>query len=319
MFFDLTDDQLALQDAVRQLCRDRAPMATLRAAEATGGVDAALWAELTGMGVFSLRVPEADGGAGLGWTDAAVVFEELGRAAVPGPLVATHLAAGLVDGASGVVGAVTPEPGQPLLVEHLDVLDALVVVDPAGLRLVDPAAVAGHAVGRPLDPLTPLHRVDYLPAGTPLAADPDGWRRGGAVLTAALQVGLAAGVLAQAVDHARERQQFQRPIGSFQAVKHRLADGHVRVEVARAAVHAAAVGLAEADRDDPAELDRAVSTAKLVAGEAALENAKAAVQVNGAMGFTWELDVHLFLKRAWVLDTHYGSVADHAVAVAAAL
>ena len=314
MFFDLTDDQLALQDAVRQLCRERAPMTALRAAEATGGVDAALWAELAGMGVFSLRVPEADGGAGLGWTDAAVVFEELGRAAVPGPLVAAHLAAGLVD---GVVGAVTPRPGQPLLVEHLDVLDALVVVDPAGLRRLDRAEVVGHAVERPLDPLTPLHRVDDLPAGEPLAADPDEWRRGGAVLTAALQVGLAAGVLAQAVDYARERQQFQRPIGSFQAVKHRLADGHVRVEVARSATHAAAVGLAEGG--DPADLDRAVSTAKLVAGEAALENAKAAVQVNGAMGFTWELDVHLYLKRAWVLDTHYGSTADHAVAVAAGL
>ena len=317
MFFDLTDDQLALQDAVRRLCRERAPMTALRATEATGGVDAALWAELAGMGVFSLRVPEAAGGAGLGWPEAVVVFEELGRAAVPGPLVATHLAAGLVD---GVVGAVAPRPGQPVLVEHLDVLDALVVVDPAGLRLLDRAEVVGRAVGRPLDPLTPLHRVDELPAGTPLDIDPDEWRRGGAVLTAALQVGLAAGVLAQAVDYARDRRQFQRPIGSFQAVKHRLADGHVRVEVSRSAVHAAAVGLAEDGDDDGSDdVDRAVSTAKLVAAEAALENAKAAVQVNGAMGFTWELDVHLYLKRAWVLDTHYGSIGDHAAAVAAAL
>jgi alkylation response protein AidB-like acyl-CoA dehydrogenase len=106
--------------------------------------------------------------------------------------------------------------------------------------------------------------------------------------------------------------QFDRPIGSFQAVKHLLADMLVRAEMARVAVHAAAVAL-----DDPeiGGVDRALSGAKALAGEAAVLNAKTAVQVHGGMGFTWEVDVHLYLKRAWLLDTQFGSADHHADAV----
>src|SRR5450756_315583 len=113
----------------------------------------------------------------------------------------------------------------------------------------------------------------------------------------------------QAHGYARERHQFARPIGSFQAVKHLLADMAVRAEVARAAVDAAACVV-----DDPAAGDavRAVSGAKLIAGEAALHNAKGSLQVHGGMGFTWDVDVHLYLKRAWVLDTVFGTPDEHA-------
>ena len=116
-----------------------------------------------------------------------------------------------------------------------------------------------------------------------------------------------------AVAYAKERHQFDRPIGSFQAVKHLLADMVVRAEVARAAVYAAGVTL-----DDPLVGDaaRAVATAKFMAGEAARQNGKACVQVHGGMGFTWEVDAHLYLKRAWVLDAAFGSVDDHALAIA---
>jgi alkylation response protein AidB-like acyl-CoA dehydrogenase len=115
------------------------------------------------------------------------------------------------------------------------------------------------------------------------------------------------------VAHATSREQFGRVIGSFQAVKHLLADMAVRTEVARAALYAAAAHL-----DEPAVegLDRAVAVAKLTAGEAAIANGKSATQVHGGMGFTWEVDVHLFLKRAWLLDTHFGSVDAHADGVA---
>lgn len=319
MHFDLTEDQRVMQGAVRQLCAGRFPMSVVRELAGAGGHDRELWRQLAEMGLFGLRLPEADGGSGLGWPDAVVSFEELGRAAVPGPLVASHLAAGLVAGAvdgTAVVGAVRREP--VLLVEHLDALDQLVVVDDDGLTLVDVEGIEGRPVERPLDPLTPLHVVDRLPAGE-VVGEADAareWRRGGAVLTAALQVGMAAAVLDLAVEHATSREQFQRPIGSFQAVKHQLADSLVRLDVAQAAVHAAAVGL-----EDPPEegVDRAISVAKLTAGEAALENAKTAVQVHGAMGFTWEVDVHLYLKRAWVHDAAYGSVDDHARLVAGAL
>jgi alkylation response protein AidB-like acyl-CoA dehydrogenase len=119
-----------------------------------------------------------------------------------------------------------------------------------------------------------------------------------------------------ATEYSLARKQFDRPIGSFQAVKHLLADAVVRAEVARTAVHAAAVTL---DDPDVGDVDRAVAGAKLLAGEAALKNAKTSLQVHGGMGFTWEVDVHLYLKRAWVLDTVFGSGAAHADEIAAGL
>src|SRR5205814_1371057 len=102
-------------------------------------------------------------------------------------------------------------------------------------------------------------------------------------------------------------EQFDRPIGSFQAIKHLLADMVVRVEVARAAVYAAGAHL---DAPDDT-VDRSISVAKGLAGEAAIANGKTATQVHGGMGFTWEVDVHLYLKRAWVLDTHFGTSEHH--------
>ena len=121
------------------------------------------------------------------------------------------------------------------------------------------------------------------------------------------------------VAYAKERQQFDRPIGSFQAVKHLCADMLVRTEVARAAVYAAGAHLDDVDLASYADLDRGISGAKVMAGEAAIANGKAATQVFGGMGFTWEVDVHLYLKRAWVLDTHFGSADTHADVVGRAL
>jgi alkylation response protein AidB-like acyl-CoA dehydrogenase len=183
-----------------------------------------------------------------------------------------------------------------------------------------PAGALGDAVALdwPLDPLSPVHRAAMLPAGQRVAgADVAAeWRRGGGVLTAAFQIGMAQACTEQATEYALARRQFDRPIGSFQAVKHLLADMVVRAEVARAAVHAAAVTL-----DDPSvgDLDRALAGAQLLASEAALKNAKSSLQVHGGMGFTWESDVHLSLKRAWMLNTAFGSANEHADALAARL
>ena len=117
------------------------------------------------------------------------------------------------------------------------------------------------------------------------------------------------------VRYSLERQQFGRPVGSFQALKHLMADMHVRASIAESAVLVAAVALDEGDGDgdDPV---RAVHTAKLVATEAAMKNAKTAIQVHGGMGYTWEVDAHLHLKRAWSLDTVFGTAAEHADALA---
>jgi len=351
--FELTDDQRSLADLVRTIVAGRFPLdRTRRAEEARQVVDADDWAALGEAGVFSLTVPEDRGGVGLGLADAAVVFEELGRGLVPGPLVASHLAAGVwagvvaagselpelarsADGLAGsvdgtaVVGAVRRPAvgnGGPLLVEHLASLTALVVVDPdGGLHLIagdDLAAVADVAVpvDRSLDPLTPLAVVADLPPGDPIPGGEAGgsvaarWTRDHRVLTGALCAGMAAATCGLAVDYAKGRQQFGRPIGSFQAVKHLCADMLVRAETARAAVEAAAV---TADQPDVGDPDRAAAGAAMLAAEAALANAKSCIQVHGGMGFTWEVPAHLYLMRARVLATSLGRLDALAETVAA--
>ena len=318
MDFDLNEDEAALQEGVRSFCAGRFDMETVRSLADSAGVDRGRWRELADTGVFGLRLPEADGGVGLGMTEAVLVFEELGRAVVPGPILASHLAAGLVDGAlSGdrVVGLVE-RPAHPVLVEHLDALDALVVVDDEGLHLVEADAISGEPVGRPLDPWTPLHVVADLPAGQVIGGPEDAarWRLEGAVLAAAQLLGIAGATVELGTAYAKEREQFGKPIGTFQAVKHILADMLTRAEVARAAVYAAGVTLDDPSVGDPA---RAAHGAKLIAGEAGIANGKACIQVHGGMGFTWEVDAHLYLKRAFVLDTVFGSGDVHAEAMAA--
>jgi alkylation response protein AidB-like acyl-CoA dehydrogenase len=311
MNFDLTDDQEALRDGIRALCEGRFAMDRVRE-----GFDRAMFDELAATGVFSLRTD------GFGWADTSIAFQELGRALVPGPLVASHLVNGL--GAGGVLdGVVTgldrPAAGTPARIEHLAVADTVAVWAPEGIIAI-PADQLGEAVELDwlLDPLTPIHQIDALPSGERVgdAEDVARARVGGAVLSAAYQVGMAEACVAAANAYALERFQFDRPIGSFQAVKHILADMTVRAEIARAAVDAAAVTL-----DDPeiGDLVRAVSGARLLAAEAALKNAKSSMQVHGGMGFTWEVDVHLFLKRAWVLNTVFGTPTEHADALAATL
>jgi alkylation response protein AidB-like acyl-CoA dehydrogenase len=303
MNFDLSDDQVALRDAIRRRCEDRFDSARVRA-----GFDAGMFAELADAGVFSLR---ADG---FGWSDVSLVFQELGRALVPGPLVWSHLAHGVVE---GIVGGVDrPHPAEPTFVEHLEQVDTVVVLGDDDVVAIRAESLRGAApLDWPLDPLTPLHRVDALPPGTAVgdAATARAWRQAGAVLVAAYQAGMAQACAARATEYSLARQQFNRPVGSFQAVKHLLADLAVRAEVARAAVDAAACHL-----DDPTvgDVDRAVRAAKCLAGEAALANAKGSLQVHGGIGFTWDVDVHLFLKRSWLLNTVFGSPDEHAEALA---
>jgi alkylation response protein AidB-like acyl-CoA dehydrogenase len=301
MDLDLSADQVALRDGIASLLDGRFGMDRVR-----GGFDREMFGELAEAGVFSLP---ADG---FSWADCTIVFEQLGRFCVPGPLVSS-----LLFESGRIVGMVElPEGGGHVWVEHLDVLDDLVVGSENALGHVDPTTLGGTVSSWPLDPLTPVTRVEELPARTAIDADVSELRRRGAVLTAALQLGLADRCTEIAVEYAKERVQFDRPIAGFQAIKHLCADMLVRTEVARAAVYAAGAHL-----DDPteADLDRSISGAKTLAGEAAIVNGKSAMQVFGGMGFTWEVDVHLYLKRAWVLDTHFGSGDAHADVVATAL
>lgn len=313
MEFEPTELQTELAEGVRRLCDGRYPLDRVRAGEGSDRVvDREAWQHLGEAGVFGLCLAEAAGGVGLGLADAAMVFEELGRALVPGPLVATHLAAGLVEGAergSVVVGLVElpAEPGVvPPVVEHLDDLDVLLSLTADGVAALDPGTLETVPLDRPMDPLTPVRTIASLPAGRPVAGPEVAawWRRDGMVLTAALQVGLAAWATELAVTYAKDRRQFGRPIGGFQAVKHLCADMAVRTELARCAVQAAAVTI---DQPEVGDGTAAAAGAKLLADEAALANGRACIQVHGGMGFTWEVPAHLAFKRARVLATHFGT------------
>ncbi|MFD6227207.1 acyl-CoA dehydrogenase family protein [Streptomyces sp. NPDC060232] len=293
MDFQPTEDQRALRAGVRGLLEGRYGRAALRASVDTGvAVDRGLWRELGEAGFFALRLPESEGGVGLGLPEAVLVFEEAGRALVPGPLVATHLAAGVVPGAAAGTAVVTAFDLGGDLVAHLGEADA--VLGAAGLPDGEPV--------RAVDPLTPLHRVARR-------GDVGAYALEGALLTAALQVGSALRTVELAVRYAGEREQFGQPIGAFQAVKHSCAQMLVRAEVARTAVYAAAVtgGAGE------------VAAAKLLADEAAVLGARDCLQVHGGMGFTWEADVHLHLKRAWVRAEQWQTAAEAEELLAAEL
>jgi len=317
--FQLTPEQVEFREATTKLCAGRFPIERLRAGEGRG-LDRTMWADLAQFGVFSLRQPASAGGSELGVSEAALVFEELGRGLIPGPLVWTHLAAGLGDGASDrIVGGIERGRGpgngggghELVVIEHLPDLDELVVLDDEGIWLVDPRAVDAAPAPRALDPLTPVWTAHALPTGRQAGGPEDSarWRLEGAALVAAQLAGMAEALTDLTVVYTKERYQFGRPVGSFQSIKHLLADMLVRSELARTQAYAAAVHLDEPELGDAA---RAVSAAKSVAGRAALHNGTASVQAHGGMGFTWEVDSHLYLKRAWTLDPLFGSADWHA-------
>jgi alkylation response protein AidB-like acyl-CoA dehydrogenase len=321
MDFLPTEDQEALRAGVREICADAFPRERLgQLAETGAGFDPALWETLKELGVFGLLLPEDEGGLGLSLADAVLVFEELGRALVPGPLVGTLLAAGLpgveIGDPVGIFDLSAEEPGRTLLIEHPDVITKLVVLDGDSARMVDASELSTSPVSVLTDPLTPLGGIATLPAGTPLDGGAAVWRTKGAVLTAALETGIAMATCELAVQYAKEREQFGRTIGSFQAVKHMCSDMHVRAQIASVAVHSAAVTLDYPEVGDPA---RAVASAKLLADEAATVNAKTSIQVHGGMGFTWEVVVHYYLKRGWVHNTQFGDAETNADALAALL
>jgi alkylation response protein AidB-like acyl-CoA dehydrogenase len=310
--FDLDADERALQAGIRDVCRGVFPMEKVRAMES--GLDRSAWQALVDAGVFSLRLPESEGGLGLGMTHAAIVFEEVGRALVPGPLVGTHVTR--TRGApEEILTLVERDSG---FVDNLSNADVVATVDADGIWLISKDEIAAVPVPQPLDPLTPLHAVKALPQGKKIADESvaAAIRQEAQVLISAMLVGISSAETDLAVAYAKERQQFGRPIGSFQAVKHICADMLTRAEVARAAVYAAAVHL---DGNGDGDTARAITGATLLASDAAFMNGKACVQVHGGMGFTWEIDAHLYLKRATVLSAFLGGADEHAEAMAAYL
>jgi alkylation response protein AidB-like acyl-CoA dehydrogenase len=322
MEFRLDADQVDLQQAVARFCDGRFPLDAVGSGEGRPA-DRARWAEMAELGMFGLLLPEAAGGSGLGPVEAALLFEQLGGHLVPGPVLWTVLGASLVDGAArgerlvGGVEAAAVE-GRSAVVEHAADVDVLLVLGDDGVVAHRTADLAPPAPLDPLDPLTPVGRFTGLGPGTPVAGPEAAaeLRVLGTVLGAALLVGLASRSLEVARAYALERQQFGVPIGSFQAVKHLLADMYVRHGLAQSATYAAAAVVQRPGDDDPA---RAAAAAKLLAAEAAIDNASTAVQVLGGMGFTWDMLPNYLLKRAWVLEQAFGTADDHALHLGAAV
>jgi alkylation response protein AidB-like acyl-CoA dehydrogenase len=328
MDFEVSDDQLALQEGIGQFCAGRLPPAAARHFGEPGGFDHAAWAELAQLGTFGINLSEESGGVGLAAIDAVLVYEVLGAGLVPGPVVAATLAAAVLpdaDAAAVLSGTLVPavidlpsetDPADsPLLVEHLPDAGVLLVIADDGVHVVDPATTKAARVEEPLDPTASLARVDDLPAGDVIAGPEASARLRtlGSVLTSALLIGIATATTKIAVAYAKDRSQFGRPIGSFQGLQFMLADAHARTEIARASLHAAGLTV---DDPDIGDIERAVAGARVLAAHAAVDNAGTCIQTHGGIGFTWEFDAHLYLKRAWVLSTAFGTPDDAAEIVA---
>ncbi|WP_042370160.1 acyl-CoA dehydrogenase family protein [Streptacidiphilus neutrinimicus] len=274
----------------------------------------ALWDRFAKAGVFALAVPDESEGAGRLPLELTLAFEALGRHAVPGPAVetvaASVLLAGLGDAAPAQAwlprlasgGALATLRGDGGYALDADVADAVLVV--AGdtgeeLWLVDEPgpAVPSHDPVRRL--FAPAARGDLLARGPHVAAAAGEARAWAALATAAQALGVGRALLDRTVAYVRERRQFGVAVGSFQAVKHRLADVLVALEFARPLVHAAALSL------DPVD----IAMAKVASGEAACASARAALQLHGAIGYTDELELSLWLRKARPLRDAWGTPA----------
>ena len=324
MQFSFTPDQHEFANGLREMLTSEFSPAALRTVWDLGaGIDHVLWSRLADMGVLSMMIPLGSGGLGGNFVDTVLLLEELGRAAVPGPIVETitvgalalgetSWAAGIVDGSAGVSAALMGEPYVP----HATLAAAILVPgSPAGsVRVLDAASIAimpanGIDGGRLLGAITTMD------AGAPVSLSLAAAVNAGALGTAAYLLGLSSRMLDIAGDYARDRRQFGQPIGAFQAVKHLMADALLKVEFARPAVYRAAwsisVGSPTVDRD--------VSMAKALASEAAQKATRSALQVHGAIGYTWECDLQLFMKKAWALMPAWGSSQFHRRRVADAV
>ncbi|MBI2705288.1 MAG: acyl-CoA/acyl-ACP dehydrogenase [Actinobacteria bacterium] len=338
MRFAFSDDQLLFRDTVRDfLAKECQPERVREAWANDDGLLPDVWAGLAEMGVIGLLVPEALGGLGMDELDLVLLLEETGRAALPGPVIDTvavaaptlarlqqapdhqPIAGWLSELAAGTLLAAT-NFGSPL-VGHADVA-SLVLLDVEGeLHAALPGSMALVAQAS-VDGSRRLFTVDTARDSTVCLARDDRGRSciegafdRGALAAAAQLLGLADRMLELTVGYVKQREQFGVPIGTFQAVKHHLADALLALSFARPAVYNAACSVA---RELP-DAARDVSMAKACASDAAHAVGRHALQCHGAIGYTIEYDLHLYLKRAWALAASWGDAAWHRDRVGVAL
>ncbi|HMF04599.1 MAG TPA: acyl-CoA dehydrogenase family protein [Acidimicrobiia bacterium] len=340
MDFELSDDQLALRDGARDLLDGLADPTRVRTVvDAGGGVDHGLWKAMVEQGWTAVEVPEERGGLGLGAVEVAVLVEEIGRHVAPAPFLSTLLAFGALTRAGreecaarlaggDAIGCVAwTRPGHGGVLAERDRLTgrsdpvpfapsadvALVTADTGdgpALYLVE----LGEAEQPRREPAMDLTRelawlrFDDTPAERVGGGeDVEALLDRGAAFTSAEMLGGASRAMEMAVDYAKDRVQFGRPIGSFQAVKHRCADMLVDVEGMRSSAYWAAWCIGAAHEDASV----AASTAKVWCSDASKRVMASALQVHGGIGFTWEHDLHLFLKRAQLDQVSFGDAAYH--------
>jgi alkylation response protein AidB-like acyl-CoA dehydrogenase len=318
MDFDLSDDQIALRDGARELLDRLAAPARVRThVGSDAAYDAALWAAMAEQGWLGIEIDETRGGVGLGAVEVAVLCEELGRHLAPVPFVSTVLAIDAFAAAGDdewvdrlvagdALACVAWDPGAP--VPYAPSAHVAVVITEDGVYAIDqPERPARQPA---MDLTRELGWLAFDPGRARKLGDADARARlvdRGATFTAADLLGSASRALDLSVQYAKDRVQFDRPIGSFQAVKHRCADMLVDVEGMRSTVYWAAwcVGAG----DDEAHV--AASTAKTWCSDASRRVMSSALQVHGGIGFTWEHDLHFFMKRAQLDQLTFGDATYH--------
>jgi alkylation response protein AidB-like acyl-CoA dehydrogenase len=335
MDFTFSEDQQTLRDTVRSVfMKEVAPELLRELWDSASGRSPQLWKLLTELGLTGLSVPEAYGGLGLSDLDWVLMAQEVGYYGLPEPLLDTAwlgaaLIAALPAEASAfkdswltriAYGEAKVAVGHPInpLVADAHVADLLLLAHDGEVHALTPEQVklTAHAS---LDPSRRLFAVDWTPSAATRVADAGAgallWQSAldrGALAVAAQLSGLTSRILDLAIDYTAERKQFGKPIGSFQAVKHLLADVAVKLEFAKPVLFRAAHSLAEGD----ALTEVHVSHARLAMADTAQLATRNGMQVHGAMGYTWELDLQIFMKRIWALSAAWGDRGLHLARVA---
>jgi alkylation response protein AidB-like acyl-CoA dehydrogenase len=327
MNFDLNDEQREIQGTAKEFLADRFTPAKVRELAESRSYDDGLWKQVSELGWPGIAIPEGDGGQGLGMVELAVLLEQSGYACAPSPLLGSAGAALVISEAgsdeqrsewlpklasgeaTGAFGGVPPD-GEGTLFCDLPTADVVVAFDGEG-ALLAPASEVGFEPVEAID-ATRAYGLVSETAGERLPGDVDAGRDRLAVAIAAELTGIAQRTLEMAVDYAREREQFGRPIGSYQAVSHRCAAMLLATEESRSLTYYAAWA---ADAE-PESLPLAAAMAAARAGDAGWEVPASALQVLGGIGFTWEHDLQFWLKRGRVAGRVLGTPREHRERVA---
>jgi alkylation response protein AidB-like acyl-CoA dehydrogenase len=326
--FDFTDDQQAIKRTANEMLAARFKPERVRELAEAAEHDEGAWKEMAELGWAGIFIDEDHGGQGLGIVELVILMEELGYALAPVPFLSNAAAGlalqfagtdeqkerwlpGIASGeARGTVGMV--REGEARLVPDADSAEVVVLIGFDGSTSVVPASDADIEPVETMDRTRRFARV-RADGGEPLGGDC--FAAGDRIATAlsAETVGVAQRAMEMAVEYARDRKQFGRPIGSYQAVSHRCAQMLLEVEGSRSAAYYAA-WCADAEPDS---LAAASSMAKAYSSDAGWRVCGSSLQVHGGIGFTWEHDLHFFLKRAKTNAILYGSASEHRERLAA--